>query len=605
MKRFSHAAAGSGSAKAARRGLFGRPLRLEALEDRRLLSVTLAAPTSGTIAAGKIVAIQATEVIPAFAGPTNVAAVAGNGDVTISFTPIGGLASYNLYWSTTSPVTTLSNKLARIGSPYAQMGVTNGTTYYYAVTAVVRGLESALSQQVEATPSSGAPIFTWVGGGLDNNWQDAANWGGNVAPAAGDQLVFSGTTQTSTNNDFTGTTFDSIVFANGGFTLSGNALTLAPQSGVAINNLAGSNEIDLPVTVGAGSTLAEAGGSQVSFGGQLTYSGSSDPTSTTQWSANLAGGGSLTKTGADTLDLTGTDSLSGLTTVNGGTLELGPNAQSPVLTGAGANILAGSVLFDYTGSSPAPTIQSDLTTGYNGGVSPWTTGQFQTSGTTLAGTPVTLGWIDNGSNVTVAATIAGDTNCDGSVGFSDLNTLIGNYGSGTTWSEGDFRYTSTTGFADLNALIGNYGQTGPVGAVVIAAVVPTTTDNSASQDVTPSTATTSQPPAPTVSVSAAPVHVTAGSSGGDATAWDNVGAGLGADYIGSRPADGIYNGTYAIVTTDQSPPITMVAPTASNVTLGVVGDSKTRVARHALFASVGEVLDSPATNSVKADWLYV
>jgi len=73
----------------------------------------------------------------------------------------------------------------------------------------------------------------------------------------------------------------------------------------------------------------------------------------------------------------------------------------------------------------------------------------------------------------------------------------------------------------------------------------------------------------------------------------------------SRPADGIYNGTYAIVTTDQSPPITMVAPTASNVTLGVVGDSKTRVARHALFASVGEVLDSLATNSVKADWLYV
>ena len=46
----------------------------------------------------------------------------------------------------------------------------------------------------------------------------------------------------------------------------------------------------------------------------------------------------------------------------------------------------------------------------------------------------------------------------------------------------------------------------------------------------------------------------------------------------------------------------MVAPTS---TQGGAGDSRTKAARTTLFASVGEVLDSLATNSVKADWLYV
>ena len=154
--------------------------------------------------------------------------------------------------------------------------------------------------------------------------------------------------------------------------------------------------------------------------------------------------GGVTKLGAGTLTLTGANTYTGLTTVKAGTLELGPSAQSPVLTGAGANILAGSLAFDYTGSSPASAIQSLLATSYNGGVSSWTTGQFLTSGSTSAGIPVTLGWIDNGSNVTVMATIAGDTNCDGSVNSTDLNTLIGNYGTGTTWAQGDFQYTGTT-----------------------------------------------------------------------------------------------------------------------------------------------------------------
>jgi hypothetical protein len=44
--------------KASRRGLFGRPLRFEPLEDRRLLSFTITAPASGAFTAGQNVLIQ-------------------------------------------------------------------------------------------------------------------------------------------------------------------------------------------------------------------------------------------------------------------------------------------------------------------------------------------------------------------------------------------------------------------------------------------------------------------------------------------------------------------------------------------------------------------
>ena len=70
-------------------------------------------------------------------------------------------------------------------------------------------------------------VCTWNGQGTDNKWSTAANWSGNAAPVAGDQLVFAGTTQTSTQNDLAaGTSFQSIEFQGSGFSLSGNSTTV-------------------------------------------------------------------------------------------------------------------------------------------------------------------------------------------------------------------------------------------------------------------------------------------------------------------------------------------------------------------------------------------
>ena len=70
---------------------------------------------------------------------------------------------------------------------------------------------------------------TWDGGGANDNWTSAANWDLDVAPVAGDALVFDGATRTTPANDFAAaTSFASITFAAtaSAFTLSGNSVTI-------------------------------------------------------------------------------------------------------------------------------------------------------------------------------------------------------------------------------------------------------------------------------------------------------------------------------------------------------------------------------------------
>src|SRR3989338_2584496 len=76
-------------------------------------------------------------LVSAPSAPTGVTADAGNGQVSVSWTSVSDATSYNIYSSTTSVVTKLTGtKLTNGTSPYSHTGLTNGTTYYYVVTAV-------------------------------------------------------------------------------------------------------------------------------------------------------------------------------------------------------------------------------------------------------------------------------------------------------------------------------------------------------------------------------------------------------------------------------------------------------------------------------------
>jgi fibronectin type 3 domain-containing protein len=105
-------------------------------------------------------------VVPA--APTDLTATAGNGRVTLSWSPVAEATSYNIYRSTTSGEETLYQS-GVTDTSLVDTGVSNGTTYYYKVTAANSTGESDFSQEASASPQSNAlppaPIgLTAIGG---------------------------------------------------------------------------------------------------------------------------------------------------------------------------------------------------------------------------------------------------------------------------------------------------------------------------------------------------------------------------------------------------------------------------------------------------------
>jgi fibronectin type 3 domain-containing protein len=90
--------------------------------------------------------------------PTGVTATAGNTKATISWNSVSGATSYNIYYATSPGVSkTTGAKVANATSPYDVTGLTNGTTYYFVVTAVNSSGESDVSAEKSAIPTSGTP----------------------------------------------------------------------------------------------------------------------------------------------------------------------------------------------------------------------------------------------------------------------------------------------------------------------------------------------------------------------------------------------------------------------------------------------------------------
>jgi len=90
--------------------------------------------------------------------PTGVTAAAGHGEATINWTAVAGATSYNIYYSTTTGVTkTTGTKVPNATSPRIVTPLTNGTTYYFVVTAVNANGESVESSQVSALPTPNPP----------------------------------------------------------------------------------------------------------------------------------------------------------------------------------------------------------------------------------------------------------------------------------------------------------------------------------------------------------------------------------------------------------------------------------------------------------------
>jgi fibronectin-binding autotransporter adhesin len=232
----------------------------------------------------------------------------------------------------------------------------------------------------------------------------------------------------------------------GGGTITGNTTAAFNFSGGTVNDI-GLATTGIDVTGGTG-TFYHSAGSAGAVSGKIT------------------GLGGLVKNGSGTLTFSGANNYTGLTVVKAGVLKLvgtsiaAPGAWNPALNLGGADIQAGKIVFDYAttgGTSPASAIKAILKTSYD--TSKFASGQIfsSTAGTTTYG----LGWIDDGSAVTVKIAVYGDADLSGVVGASDLSTVLTNFGIPGVWSAGDFDYSGIVGASDLSTVLTNFGQSLP------------------------------------------------------------------------------------------------------------------------------------------------
>jgi Tol biopolymer transport system component/fibronectin type 3 domain-containing protein len=106
---------------------------------------------------------------------TSPSAVAGNGQVALTWAASPGATSYNIYRSTTSggePATPTYSGVT--STAFTASSLTNGRTYYFQVTAVNAAGESARSLEVSATPQQPPVTPVWTvdaGGGAAESFQ--------------------------------------------------------------------------------------------------------------------------------------------------------------------------------------------------------------------------------------------------------------------------------------------------------------------------------------------------------------------------------------------------------------------------------------------------
>ena len=323
--------------------------------------------------------------------------------------------------SSAGPITSVTVNAGAIGGSTAQSLVqSNGTSLFTnTLVAVTGSFPTNLSLVVTAQDNAGnsntgnlaltviGPTVVWNGGAMpDNTWSNVLNWAGGLAPAAGEQVTFAGTVNTSvdmeTNYTINNLTFD---VTAGSFTITNLADTLTLDAGsVVANNSANPEIVGVPIVLGGALTLVAN-----TAAGNLVLSNT------------VSGSGALTSAGAGTNILSGANTAytGAITISNNNTLVIGGGGQ----LGATGNIAGSNVGALGTGGIYAQNIVDNGLLIYN------STGNQQISAGTISGTggllvssgTLTLGnGAANGETYT-GPTVVGDGSGTPAVLYLDFN----------------------------------------------------------------------------------------------------------------------------------------------------------------------------------------
>ncbi len=198
--------------------------------------------------------------------------------------------------------------------------------------------------------ASGQTLVTWTGGGANAAWTTSGNWSTGSVPANGTGLVFAGISRPA----ITGMTGS---FASLAFTNTGSTSFSIAGSGTLGGNI---------TTANATAFLLDQLNSNLALATTSTIT-----TGTTHWlmlGGTISGNGGITKTGASTLMLSGSNTYSGTTTVNEGVLVATSAASLPGYDTAGRfSVASGAVLSTGTGWSDSAITQILATNNFNSG----------------------------------------------------------------------------------------------------------------------------------------------------------------------------------------------------------------------------------------------
>ncbi|MBU6953421.1 tandem-95 repeat protein [Hahella sp. HN01] len=391
----------------------------------------------------------------------------GNGDYsggTLTVQRVGGAVTSDLFGFNTSGAafTVNGSDLQSLGQSFASFTNANGvlsitfnSSSTTATTALVSNVMSRITYRND-TPGGNAAIRFTLSDGSKSTTADAT--------VQSDSIYITNTTDTASIDQTNGVSFsEAIAIANADVTGTQTlilASTMAGQtiSATSASSLAESLTLDLDSATGA--TIS---GGTLTLGGGVTLTMNNGSGDTGSIGTIFAGTGSLSKTGAGTLTLTGIQTYSGATTISVGALSIASDSN----VGSGQLVLNGGTL-DVTGSTTinnAINVAADSTFSVSSSVTASGLLSGSNALTKIGASTLTLSNTGNSASFSGAITVSAGTLAIS----SDANLSS----SAITLDSGSLNLTGATFTVDNSIVLGAGGGTVTAlgGAKVLSGVV--------------------------------------------------------------------------------------------------------------------------------------
>jgi autotransporter-associated beta strand protein len=325
----------------------------------------------------------------------------------------------------------------------------------------------------------------WTGTGTWDNsttakWSAASGGTYNQAWNAGADAIFEGTAGTVTVPSAGVGSVNSITFNTDGYTLTGSgAITLTGNGSVTTG--AGTDTINCPLAGSAG--LTKNGAGTLILSGTNTYAGG---TTINAGTLQVGGGGTtgsilgnVANYAALAFNRSDTVTFAGLISGTGGVTQMGPGRL--ILTGANSYTGLTTVQHGYLEIANPTAVNNMINTSTGAGAnitggglildytgaSPITTvlgdllsGKIIDSAITVRSGPgaMALGWKDTGSQIDILPTLVGDTDLNGTVDNNDLGQVLKYFNKAGGWAQGDFNGDGIVDNSDLGAFLANFNH---------------------------------------------------------------------------------------------------------------------------------------------------